>query len=241
LFTTKRKKQQSAAAAEAERMRRAQATLQAQVDELVAGIGESNDDLGRRLAELHESVHSMGEQIGTLSASSTDATQRVAAMSERLDRVELLGSELDSINERLRSFTGASATPPPPPPGGSAPVPPPPPPPPPPPSPIGVSDGDIYIIELVDDLRARLDELARQTTSIDDRVTSVSMELAHQLTELSGDIDELTRRNSDSGGGASIDDLLDSTERLAAEQARYEIQFRSDLAELAERIRRPGQ
>ena len=37
---------------------------------------------------------------------------------------------------------------------------------------------------------------------------------------------------------AAIDDVLDSTERLAAEQARYEIQFRADLAELAERVRR---
>ncbi len=38
---------------------------------------------------------------------------------------------------------------------------------------------------------------------------------------------------------AAIDDVLDTTERLAAEQARYEIQFRADLAELAERLRRP--
>ena len=37
-----------------------------------------------------------------------------------------------------------------------------------------------------------------------------------------------------------MDDVLGSTERLAAEQARYEIQFRADLAELAERLRRPG-
>ena len=38
-----------------------------------------------------------------------------------------------------------------------------------------------------------------------------------------------------------MDEVLDSTERLAAEQARYEIQFRAaDLAELAERIRRPN-
>jgi hypothetical protein len=34
--------------------------------------------------------------------------------------------------------------------------------------------------------------------------------------------------------------MHDSAERLAAEQARYQIQFRQDLAELAERIRRPG-
>ena len=86
------------------------------------------------------------------------------------------------------------------------------------------------------------------------------MELANQLTELGSDIDELNRRTSEPATSsrseavstaeleariaerldAAMDDVLDSTERLAAEQARYEIQFRSDLAELAERIRRPG-
>lgn len=112
----------------------------------------------------------------------------------------------------------------------------------------------------VDELRAALAELAQQTSSIDARVTSVSMELANQLTELSNDIDELSRRNLDPLDGNStdgidaaaleariterldvaIDDVLDATERLAAEQARYEIRFRADLAELAERVRRPG-
>ena len=38
----------------------------------------------------------------------------------------------------------------------------------------------------------------------------------------------------------AMEDVLDSTERLAAEQARYEIQFRTDLADLAERLRRPS-
>ena len=86
------------------------------------------------------------------------------------------------------------------------------------------------------------------------------MELANQLTELSSDIDELNRRSSEPATSGQADesdtaeleariaerldaamkDVLDSTERLAAEQARYEIQFRSDLAELAERIRRPS-
>jgi hypothetical protein len=77
---------------------------------------------------------------------------------------------------------------------------------------------------------------------------------------LSSDIDELNRRRSETSSGdaagvtdtaalearisqrldAAMDDVLDSTERLAAEQARYEIQFRADLAELAERLRRPN-
>jgi len=37
----------------------------------------------------------------------------------------------------------------------------------------------------------------------------------------------------------AIGSVQRSTEKLAAEQARYEIQFRADLAELAELFRRP--
>jgi hypothetical protein len=115
--------------------------------------------------------------------------------------------------------------------------------------------------ERLAELRAQLDALTEATSAIDARVTGVSMELANQLTELGRDIDELNRRTSESAGAggdaaefdtaeleariterldAAIEDVLDSTERLAAEQARYEIQFRADLAELAERIRRPS-
>jgi DNA repair exonuclease SbcCD ATPase subunit len=106
-------------------------------------------------------------------------------------------------------------------------------------------------------LRAQLDSITDQQAAMDDRITSVSIELANQLTELSRDIDELNRRNAEPDVGeqtavdtaelearlaerleAAIDDVMTSTERLAAEQARYEIQFRADLAELAERLRR---
>lgn len=111
-------------------------------------------------------------------------------------------------------------------------------------------------------VREQLDDLSEQLNAMDGRVTAVSTELANQLTELSRDIDQLNRRaddtnetgdsTSDDGDAAdlearlserldtAIDDVLETTERLAAEQARYEIQFRADLAELAERIRRPS-
>jgi chromosome segregation ATPase len=114
-------------------------------------------------------------------------------------------------------------------------------------------------------LREQLTDLSGQMTAMDGRVTAVSTELANQLTELSRDIDELNRRNEEAAGGsehgdeganeldtaelearladrldAAIDDVLGTTEKLAAEQARYEIQFRTDLAELAERLRHPG-
>ncbi len=131
------------------------------------------------------------------------------------------------------------------------------PPPPPPPVPDDTA-------ERIAELRAQLDALTEHTAAIDARVTGVSMELANQLTELGRDIDELNRRSTEAGEtgaaetgtadidiaeleariaerlDAAVDDVLDSTERLAAEQARYEIQFRADLAELAERLRRPN-
>ena len=50
--------------------------------------------------------------------------------------------------------------------------------------------------------------------------------------------DEFERAQVSAEVDAAIDDVMNPTERLAAEQARYEIQFRADLAELAERLRR---
>jgi len=85
-------------------------------------------------------------------------------------------------------------------------------PPPPPPSSPG------------DELARQLAELDSRVTLLDDRVTSVSTELANQVNEI----------------GSDIEPIQAGAERLAAEQARYQIQFRQDLAELAERLRRPG-
>jgi len=75
-----------------------------------------------------------------------------------------------------------------------------------------------------DELARRLADLDSRVTLLDDRVTSVSTELANQVNEI----------------GSDIEPIQAGAERLAAEQARYQIQFRQDLAELAERLRRPG-
>lgn len=92
--------------------------------------------------------------------------------------------------------------------------------------------------------RSQLGLLAEKVGAIDSRVNQVSLELTNQLTELSSDIDQA---GSTSDVSAAIDDLVErldevtgGQERLANEQARYAIQFRNDLAELAERLRRPG-
>jgi uncharacterized protein YhaN len=77
-------------------------------------------------------------------------------------------------------------------------------------------------------------------STLDDRVTSVSTELANQLNELGGDIDALANMPP----AAAVDPaLLTAVEegqvRLANEQARYQIAFREDLARLAQELKRP--
>jgi outer membrane murein-binding lipoprotein Lpp len=67
----------------------------------------------------------------------------------------------------------------------------------------------------------------------------VGTEVTHQLTELSGDIDKLGTRTDEIA--ATVGDLPEQVEavrsdqaRLANEQARYEIRFSQDLAEVAD-------
>ncbi len=117
---------------------------------------------------------------------------------------------------------------------------------------------------VVDDMRRQLGQMSDRVDSLDARLTNVSTELANQLTELSRDIDAAAERPTATlpppmAQHSSIDDLetdelelrlaekfdmaidevRESQLRLATEQARYEIKFREDLAELAERLRRP--
>lgn len=57
----------------------------------------------------------------------------------------------------------------------------------------------------------RIDEITARSSDVDARIAQIGTEVTHQLGELSTDI-----------------------ERLAQEQARYQIAFRQDLAEVAE-------
>ena len=119
------------------------------------------------------------------------------------------------------------------------------------------SPGGREQMDAVDELNERFGEIAERVSTIDARVTNVSFELANQLTELSRDIEAINEQRSASVEQPSasrsassdeqledqIDEALESvrvtTEKLAAEQARYEIQFREDLADLADRLRHP--
>jgi uncharacterized phage infection (PIP) family protein YhgE len=183
------------------------------------------------------------EQIAVLRA-------EVRAIHEQLDLAERSKAELESqvnrLGDRIERPIERPIT--------STPTPPPPPPLEPPVAP-----------SRIDRIEEQLGEIAATTAKLDERVTNVSTELANQLTELSTDIDYVAQGLPTGSGatpldpelieaklrqhldeeidaklGIELDDVRDNAERLALEQARYEIQFRKDLAELAERLRRPG-
>jgi len=94
------------------------------------------------------------------------------------------------------------------------------------------------------ELRAQLGQLAEKVGAVDSRVNQVSLELTNQLTELSGDLDRASARadalDMVEQLTTQLHDVTGGQQRLANEQARYAIQFREDLAELADRLRRPG-
>lgn len=76
---------------------------------------------------------------------------------------------------------------------------------------------------------------------VDARLVTISRELALQIDELSGELDQRLANDADAGDEeivALLDELRGAQERLAAEQARYQIAFRSDLADLADQLTR---
>ena len=90
---------------------------------------------------------------------------------------------------------------------------------------------------------------SEQLSGIQERLQSVSTELANQLSELGRDIDHLTEQQAmlreaapEGEPHGATDEVIEALRagqvRLANEQARYEIAFRADLAELAEKVRR---
>ena len=85
-------------------------------------------------------------------------------------------------------------------------------------------------------------QATEQVAAIEQRLNSVSTELANQVSELGRDIDGLAAQSNEFAGGTVSEEVIDSLKtsqvKLAAEQARYEIAFRQDLAALAEQVRR---
>jgi tetrahydromethanopterin S-methyltransferase subunit G len=83
----------------------------------------------------------------------------------------------------------------------------------------------------LDGVGAQVQTLTTRLDQLDARITSISNELANQITELSSDIESLNGKDPASD---LVDRLRDTQVKLANEQARYQIAFREDLAHLAD-------
>ncbi len=111
---------------------------------------------------------------------------------------------------------------------------------------VGANEGIAAQIALLAERVAANDTSTRQATeqvaAIEQRLSSVSTELANQVSELGRDIDGLAAHSNEVANGTVTDEVIDSLKtsqvKLAAEQARYEIAFRQDLAVLADQVRR---
>jgi DNA repair exonuclease SbcCD ATPase subunit len=136
----------------------------------------------------------------------------IASMASRLDAADASKQQLDQRVAGLSSRLDTPLSPPPEPP------------------PPRVDPADLDLI------RARIERLSQQLDEVDARITAISTELANQLSELSGDLDALGTREPPTE--QVVDELRDAQERLANEQARYQIAFRQDLAALADRLKR---
>ena len=176
------------------------------------------DELAQRVDGVDQTVTHASEQFAGQLA---QLNARVVAQAE-------LGAQLSALRDRLdelqREQPAAAAAP---------------------------TEPDPQIGQLAERMAAN-DEAVRRTAehlaNLEQRIDSVSTELAKQLSELGRDIDGLAARADD---GTETDDdtveqlveqLVDQLRtgqvKLANEQARYEIAFRQDLAALAEQVRR---
>ena len=86
-------------------------------------------------------------------------------------------------------------------------------------------------IDELDTVRDQVQSVATRLDQLDARITSISNELANQITELSSDLEAL---NGHEPAPDLVDRLRDTQLKLANEQARYQIVFRQDLAHLAD-------
>lgn len=87
-------------------------------------------------------------------------------------------------------------------------------------------------------LADRLEEIAARAEAVDVRLTTVSTELARQLDELGGELAGGESTGLDDTVEEVFTELREGQTRLANEQARYQIAFRQDLANLVEQLRR---
>ena len=200
---------------------------------VAAASGPDPDTLARidELTERVAAVDSFGSQLAQLNARVTAQAEFGAQLGSLRDRIAELSTDTDDRRAAAVAATGdadlrdrvnAIA------------------------DRIAVNDGVAAQIAQLAERVAANDTSARQATeqvaTIEQRLNAVSTELANQVSELGRDIDGLAAQGGQAAQGNVSDELIDALKqsqvKLAAEQARYEIAFRQDLAALAEQVRR---
>lgn len=202
----------------------------------IASMGARLDAADAAKHEIGSQVEQLAQRIDTpppeppqapepeVKANDVDMLRaRIQRLTDRLDEADATpageSGHVDELRGRIDELTTRLdtpiATPPPPPPPSST-------------TDLGNAD--------VDDLINRIDKLALRLDDVDARITSISTELANQISEMSGELDGLGV--NDAPADEVVGDLRDAQTRLANEQARYQIAFRQDLADLAARLKR---
>lgn len=164
------------------------------------------------LDRLRAEIAAIGLRLEASDTSKRQLEQQLEGMGSRVAAAESQGQHLDKrvggIVERLDTPMAPPSEPP----------------------PASVDSAELDLV------RARIDRLADRLDEVDQRITSISTELANQISEISGDLESLGSKEAPTE--QTVDELRDAQERLANEQARYQIAFRSDLADLADRLKR---
>ncbi|MBM3805588.1 MAG: hypothetical protein FJW19_02930 [Actinobacteria bacterium] len=104
------------------------------------------------------------------------------------------------------------------------------------------------LVELRNELTKRTNALSLVTAAtngldqkiaiIDNRLAAMTTELSHQLHELGREIETISKTTQGSASREALEQLKVNQTRIANEQARYEIAFRQDLAEIVEQLRK---
>ncbi len=183
-------------------------------------------------------VADLRHELAELRSLLTEATEAKTSLEQRLAELEAARHDETKAEQShpLAAVSPAPPNPPPPPPGTSL---------------DEVRSIADRAAEAVGNLQSRVAELAERvaatdrssgelTAAIEARITRLGSELTCQIDELAGELEELRQRPAAVGVGdpTVIDELRAGQVRLANEQARYEIAFRQDLAQLADQLLR---
>ena len=179
------------------------------------GLFRKKDDTAEQLRGLHGQLQEMADR---LDRSESEKLVLIEQIDRLADENKQLGSRIDDVSSLEETVEEQRAR---------------------------LADLALVAAALHGDesLRSQLGKVAERMSALDGRVDQISTELVNQLDELGGELDALGRAVEVNDVGqirTKLDDITSGQERLANEQARYEIQFRQDLAEAAERFRRPG-